>query len=216
MHEDTNAVKLSVRFFVYTVLLFGVLLGLTHFISPRDIIRLKENGLIEWEEFFFLISTAAVFAVGSRTDRTMRELNLLLCLTAVLAGIRELDGFFDTLPTIRWWMPAIIVFAAGVTLAIHRRHILSQQIKCFIGQVPFGMLWAGVVIAAIIAQLVGNGQFLKSSLGEDYQRPYKLFIEEIVEWCGYYILLLGALEAVVFKEKPRQNFEPDYKKSMLF
>jgi hypothetical protein len=80
-----------------------------------------------------------------------------------------------------------------------------QQIKCFIGRAPFGMLWGGFIVVALIAQLVGNGRFLRSSMGEDYHRAYKLFVEEFTELCGYLILFFGALEAVVFKEKSQQN-----------
>jgi hypothetical protein len=205
-HEEHNrAVQSLARFFVYTAMLFGMLLVLPHFFKPGDISMFYEDGMLECVQVLILASAAAVFGFGAWLERPMRELFVMLCLVSALASIRELDGFFDKIPIIRWEMPGVILIAAAVWLGIRKRQILISQAEYFINSAPFGVLWAGFLVAVVIAQLIGNGRFLEMTMGDDYHRDYKRVIEETCELCGYFVLFLGAMEAVLFDGKVRRN-----------
>jgi hypothetical protein len=214
IHEEHNrAVQSLARFFVYTAMLFGMLLVLPHFFKPGDISMFYEDGMLECIQVLILASAAMVFGFGAWLERPMRELFAMLCLVSVMASVRELDGFFDKLPVIRWEMPGALVVAAAVWLGISRRQILIAQAEYFINSASFGVLWAGFMLAVVIAQLIGNGHFLEMMMGNDYHRDYKRVIEETCELCGYFVLFLGALEAVLFDGKARRNGKTDQSKS---
>lgn len=206
MHDGhERVVQTLVRFFIYTTMLFGLLVGIPYLLKPGDILMFNEDNPIENIQVLILVSTAAVFGFGAWLERPMRELFTLLCLVSAFAAIRELDGFFDKMPFIRWEMPDAVIVVAGVWLGLRSRQILISQTESFISSVPFGVLWAGIVVVVIIAQLIGHGRFLEMALGDDYRRDYKRVIEETCELCGYFILFFGALEAVLFDGKFRRN-----------
>jgi hypothetical protein len=203
--SHNRAVQSLARFFVYTAMLFGILLVLPHFFEPGDISMFYEDGLLEGVQVIVLAMAAAVFAFGAWLERPMRELFVLLCFASALASIRELDGFFDKMPIIRWEMPGALIIVAAVWFFLRRKQVLVSQSEYFISSASCGVLWAGFMVAVVIAQLIGNGRFLEMTMGDDYHRDYKRVIEETCEFCGYFILFLGALEAVLFDGKIRRN-----------
>jgi hypothetical protein len=203
------------RFISYTLMLFGMLLLLPHFFEPGDISMFNEDGLLEGVQVFILVLTIAVFGFGVWLERPMRELFILLCLVTAFAAIRELDGFFDKMPIICWQMPGVMVIAAIVWMGIRKRQSLISQAEYFVNSAPFGVLWAGFLVAVVIAQLIGNGRFLEMTMGDDYHRDYKRVIEETCELCGYFILFLGSLETVLFDGKFRRNGKQSPAKSKI-
>jgi vacuolar-type H+-ATPase subunit I/STV1 len=135
----------------------------------------------------------------------MRCLFTQFIVVSAIAAIREMDGIFDRIPVIRWEIPAagLLIFAIGY--AWRHRATLGPQVDYFVRTAPFGVLWAGFIVIALIAQLVGHGRFLELVMGDDYHRDYKRVIEEITELFGYLIFLLGAIETVLFDDKDHRN-----------
>jgi len=199
-----KALQTLARFSIYTLLIFGSLSALPHLVKQGDYSLFGENGPIELLQFAFIGQAAVVFAVGAWKEPPMRCLFTQFSLIALIAACRELDGYFDRLPIIRWEMPAAVIIVIAIYLARRDWATLMPQVDRFVSSAPFGVLWASFIIIALMAQLIGNGHFLELVMGDDYLREYKRVIEEITELFGYMIFLFGSAETVLFDAKFRR------------
>jgi len=193
------------RFSLYTLGMLAGLASLPHLLEPGDFVLFYENGPIEWLQFALMGQAAVIFGIGAWKEPPMRCLFLKFSVVSAIAAIREMDGFFDRIPVIRWEMPAAGLLLFAILYGWRHRTTLGPQVDYFVRTAPFGVLWAGFVVIALIAQLVGNGRFLELVMGDDYHRDYKRVIEEITELFGYLIFLLGATETVLFDDKAHRN-----------
>ncbi len=203
-NERQNVLQTLARFSIYTLLILGGLSALPHLIKRGDYALFRENGPIELLQFAFIGQAAVVFAVGAWKEPPMRCLFTQFSLIALIAACRELDGYFDRLPIIRWEMPAAVIIVIAIYLARRDWATLMPQVDRFVSSAPFGVLWASFIIIALMAQLIGNGHFLELVMGDDYLREYKRVIEEITELFGYMIFLFGSAETVLFDAKFRR------------
>jgi len=185
------------RFAAYTLVIFIFTASLTLQAKCDNIDFFKEDGPIEWMQFSLLVVATAVFVTGSSVNSVFREIFLLLASVFAFAAVRELDRLLDeVIPWIGWKIGfAVVVYA--VVFAYKNRHKLRWQIAQFLCSPAFAVLWAGFVVAVPVAQLLGHGPFLESLMGDDYNRCYKLVIEESGELVGYIILVAGSFESVV-------------------
>jgi len=85
--------------------------------------------------------------------------------------------------------PAIVTYSNAQTL--------KRQIMRLPHSRAFSLLWAGFIIAVPFAQLVGHGAFLQIVMGDDYSRNYPRIIEELGEFMGYVLLLIGGFELIL-------------------
>lgn len=193
------------RFSLYTLGMLAGLASLPHLLEPGDFILFSENGPVEWLQFALMGQAAFIFGLGAWREPPMRYLFVEFAAVSAIAAIREMDGFFDRIPVIRWEIPALGLLIFAVWYGWRHRIALGPQVDYFVRTAPFGVLWAGFVVIALIAQLVGNGHFLELVMGDDYHRDYKRVTEEITELFGYLIFLLGAVETVLFDDKEHRN-----------
>ncbi|MEN6309772.1 MAG: hypothetical protein ABFD91_18655 [Anaerohalosphaeraceae bacterium] len=199
------ALQTLARFSLYTLGMLAGLASLPHLLEPGDFILFYENGPVEWLQFGLMGQAAVTFALGAWREPPMRCLFAEFAVVSAIATIREMDGIFDRIPVIRWEMPAAALLVFAIWYGWRHRATLGPQADYFVRTAPFGVLWAGFIVIALIAQLVGNGHFLELVMGDDYHRDYKRVIEEITELFGYLIFLLGAVETVLFDDKTHRN-----------
>lgn len=184
------------RFVAYTLVIFIFTASLTLQAQCDNIDFFKEDGPIEWMQFCSLVGATALFVAGSSVISVFREIFILLASVFTFAAVRELDRLLDeVIPWIGWKIGFVVVLYA-VGFAYTNRHKLRWQIAQFLCSPAFALLWAGFVVAVPVAQLLGHGPFLESLMGDDYNRCYKLVIEESGELVGYIMLVAGSFESV--------------------
>lgn len=186
----TTVIRFS--FYTFSILLLAKLLPWVA--QQKDAAAFMENGALEWLQFGLLVTTSILFLREAfRTPRYHHVFVLLTCVSA-FAAVREMDANLDILvPWIGWKIGyLIIVYAAVVTYA--NAQTLKRQIIRFPHPRAFSLLWAGFIIAVPFAQLVGHGAFLQTVMGDDYSRNYPRIIEELGEFMGYVLLLIGGFE----------------------
>jgi len=199
------AVQTLARFSFYTLGMLAGLASLPHLLEPGDFVLFSENGPIEWLQLALMGQAAIIFGIGAWKEPPMRCLFTQFSIISAIAAIREMDGIFDQIPVIRWEIPAACLLGFAVFYGWRHQATLGPQVDYFVRTAPFGVLWAGFIVIALIAQLVGHGRFLELVMGNDYHRDYKRVIEEITELFGYLIFLLGAIETVLFDDKEHRN-----------
>jgi hypothetical protein len=199
MHEEHQfTVNLILRYLVYTGMMLAGLAALPTVLQPGDMELFRENGPIEWLQVSLLVLATATFITGAVTKRSMRGLFGAIACVLSIAAVRELDKILDVVLPGGWQGPAVVLLAVFAFLWHRYRRTFWDQVGGFVRTAPFGILWAGFVIAVLLAQLVGHGTFLQLIMGDDYDRTYKRVIEEIAETFGYTVILLGSIETVAF------------------
>lgn len=188
--------SLALRFTVYTLSVLILSASLPAVVEHMGVAFFHENGAIEWLQFGLIVSVGAVLLGGALAVPPFRRLFLLLACFPLLAGCRELDALLDEwVPWIGWKIGFLLVLYPLVR-SFARRRELKPQLALFSATAAFAILWAGLVVALPIAQLVGHGPFLQLAMGDGYVYVYKQMIEEILELMGYLLLLAGGIEAV--------------------
>jgi len=185
------------RFSLYT---FGILLlaKLLPWVAQYgDVAVFMENGALEWMQFGLLVTTGILFLREAFLTPRYHHVFVLLACAAAFAAVREMDANLDRLvPWIGWKIGyLIILYAAFVTYS--NAQTLKRQIMRIPHSRAFSLLWAGFIIAVPFAQLVGHGAFLHSVMGEDYIWEYNRIIEELGEFMGYVLLLIGGFELIL-------------------
>jgi hypothetical protein len=67
------------------------------------------------------------------------------------------------------------------------------------------VFWVAFLVIILLAQCLGDADFLKAAIGDKYVRMYKNLYEESLELYGYLLLLCGSVESIVFALNYRRN-----------
>lgn len=207
--SDKSVMPVAIRFAAYTLAIFITTASLTPLAEHKDIYFIfTEHGPVEWMQLGLLVAAGVVFSAGFFKLPDFRELFLILVSVSAFAAVRELDSTLDkAIPWIGWKIGfALLLFAAA--LAWTKKDKVKRQLGHYLSSPAFVVLWAGVIVAVPIAQLLGHGAFLESLMGENYLRAYKRVIEESGELLGYLLLLEGSIESLVWMKKVRVGKVP--------
>lgn len=151
-----------------------------------------------------LAAVVGLSVIGAILRPAWRSIFIVLALLGLLGSIRELNNFLsDALPGLGWQAPAGLVLIALAGFTMRSRQRLGQELTTFLRTDALAMLWAGLVITALMAQQIGHGEFLEPLLGDDYRPAYKRVIEEVIESFGYLMITLGTLQSVL--RAPREG-----------
>jgi hypothetical protein len=186
----------GLRYAVYTGVILGFTASLPLIARGGDGLRaFTDGGPVEWGQFWLLVVITLANVVAGVRFRAFREVFLLLAAAAGFATVREMDYLLDRLvPALGWQIGFVLPVAAGV-LAARAGDRFWAQMRVFVRTGAFVTLWAGLMIAIPVGQLVGHGELLELLMGEDYDHHYKHAIEEMLESTGYLVLGMGTAEA---------------------
>lgn len=205
MNQPTFSRSLAARFFLYTVVVFAFMLSLNPLLIFWGRNLFVEYGLLQWFQFSILLGTGVLILVAGRKHPEFRELLIFLACLYFLAAIREQDDLLDkTVPVVGWKIGFLLLIY--LTFLIRKEKIrFMEQITLFFPSRAFALLWAGVIIAVPLAQLLGHGELLQTLMRNDYSRTYKAAIEESGETVGYLLLLAGGIETLFFTRDAREK-----------
>lgn len=186
---------IAMRFGLYTLLL-GIIAVLLPFLVNRVGTDgfFAERGPVEITQVLLLLAMIALYVLYTRTLPQYRELSIILAAFCLFATLRELDFLLDhTIPVAGWKIAGIIPLSLAWFSRKYWQRIL-QQINTFANTRAFTLLWSGLIMVVIIAQLLGTTSLFQAMMGENYDRFYKRVIEESAELLGYIMLLCGTIE----------------------
>lgn len=186
----TTVIRFS--FYTFGILLLAALLPWAA--RYREATAFMENGLLEWLQFGLLVTVSILFLRAAFLAPHYHHVFVLLTCLSAFAAVREMDAYLDTsVPWIGWKIGYLIILYAAI-ITYSSAQTLKQQIMRFPDSRAFLLLWAGFIIAVPFAQLVGHGAFLQTVMGDDYSREYPRIIEELGEFMGYLLILIGGFE----------------------
>ena len=109
--------------------------------------------------------------------------------------MRELDYFLDTQVVDNLWQVMVAIVSALVIVYCYR-HWKRLRIAWFrVWPSPgLTLYFAGAVIVFASATFIGHESFWQAVQGEHYQRIVKLAVEELIEFTGYTLWLVGTVE----------------------
>lgn len=189
----------ATRYAIYSSVLFGLLL-LFPVIARRDPGKaFEEDGVIEWFQTGTVAAAALLFAWGAVRYISCRPLLTVLATVASIAVVRESDSLLSQIfPIVQWPGVAAVVILTGFTLVWRRRDEFLKQTSLFASTAGFSLLWGGFVAIVAFAQLAGDHRIWQLFLAADIERPTRRAIQELCEAFGYFLLLVGAVEGVLW------------------
>lgn len=188
----------GVRYAVYTGVILGFTASLPLMSRGSDGLRaFTDGGPVEWAQFALLTLVAGVNLAAGVRVRAFREVFFLLAAAAGFAAVREMDYALDRIvPVLGWKIGFVLPLAAGV-FAARAGDAFWAQMGVFVRTGAFVTMWAGLIVAIPVGQLVGHGELLELLMGEDYDHHYKHAIEEMLESAGYLMIGMGTVESVL-------------------
>lgn len=195
--------------FLYTLAYAAALLALAKIAAADNQAFFREGNWLEGIHQGLLAGVIILAVIGAIMRPAWRNVFVALAFLGLLGSIRELNNYLNaTLPVLGWQGPAFVVLAALAAFLLRVRRRLGQELVGFIRSDAFGMLWAGLVITALMAQQIGHGDFLEPLLADDYQPVYKRVIEEVIEVFGYLMIALGTLQTVLRAPRGEADASP--------
>ena len=194
---EKRALGLLIRYAFYIILLLCLYLSVTYVILPKDW-SFAENGIIEWMQFAMLSLLFVALVVYALIFARMRKIMLLLMSCSILALAREMDKILDNCVPVFGWQVVFFLVVPLVLLQLRNVQELRRQILKFVTSPAMAIFLMGIIIIIPLAQCIGDADYLRAAMGDDYIRKYKTLIEESLELYGYLILLCGAFETMLF------------------
>jgi hypothetical protein len=159
-------------------------------------IALEENGWIEWTQTIVLASIVAMLAPAFRGGGL--ALHRLLAFVAAAAVIRELDSLMGAwLFRKSHMLGQILALAAGGAFVWIGRRGFKGEAAAFMQRPGFYLMFSGVVLVVILAQVFGQRQLWKLMAPHEHSVA-KRFVEEGLELMGYLAIACGAVEERFF------------------
>lgn len=194
--NNNDSRNVLLRFFAYCVFLSG-LIGLSSYLIQiwgGDLV-MRENGIVEWGQVVCLLFAAIMLYCASNCTQDYKELFRVLLILPVIAIIRENDYLLETYVFDEAWEVFVTIglIYLGYTL-IRTFRSVSHQFTIFTHTQPFVCFVLGFFIVIVFSRIVGQQNLWRALLQERHHRMIGGFIEEIMEFLGYCILLIGALE----------------------
>ena len=156
---------------------------------------LKENGPIEWMEVVWLLLCSLFLFLASRNSNQYTRLFGVLWLLPLVAAVRELDRVFDEIFFHgSWFVPAVFIVLLVFYRISKSGGILKTEFIGFVQTQQAVFLGLGFFSVVVFAQIFGQQVVMRAVFREYYMRSIGGFIEEVIEFLGYIILLIGSLE----------------------
>lgn len=172
--------------------------------------NIVEGGVVETVQFCLLVLAAASYFLLARRRPGLSRAFALAGLAIVAMAFRELDGLLDERLFHGAWKlfdGAVAVVFLAIALRGFRRTV--AQAAEFVGTSHFALLAAGIVLAVVVAQILGfkglwHAVFdlepwrtlrdaLHDSVEMDVPRHVKNLVEEALELSSYALVLASAV-----------------------
>lgn len=171
----------------------------------------SEQSLTEHLQDAFTFSSAMLFFICAYLSKTFRQAGILLGALMLMMCIRESDSLLDQKVFDGAWQLLVLAVLISTAFVLRKEvkasyHSLSQ----FSQTSSFGFVATGLIIILAFSRMMGRGEIWQSLMGEAYIRAVKNLVEEGVELLGYSIILIAALELLVFIQASKRRVRQDH------
>jgi len=183
-----------VRLIAYSFLIFGIAEGIMF--DAANPLGDSYFGEITFTEigqeviFFMLFVFYLVF--GYRW-REIQPVTNLVSLFFLMSFIREFNFLVD-----KWIYPVLVVFAFFVWLFIRDFKKIKDATKHFFSVPASSWFLSGFLVTYIFSRLMGRSKFWKLLYSDESYRLAKAATEEGIELLGNLIMLIGAIEFLIY------------------
>ncbi len=167
---------------------------------------LLENGVVEICQVICLALTAFVLYCAGKHSEHFGSFYKVLSLFPVVAFIRENDYVLDTYVFDGVWQLLVgVTFVYLVYKIIKKSGVIGREFSLFTRTQPFICFILGFFFVFAWARIIGQQNLWQAMLQEMHHRNVGRFIEEVLEFLGYTIMLIGAVECLYLARKKQEN-----------
>ncbi|KZM38650.1 hypothetical protein OA92_22940 [Marinomonas sp. SBI22] len=166
----------------------------------------SEDSLTETLQDAFAGFSAILFFISAYLSVKFRYAGILLGALMSMMFVREADAFLDEYAFDGAWQ--IIVTAIILTVLLSLKGKFGQayaSLKEYATTASFGFMSAGIVIIIAFSRLMGRGSLWQAVMDDAYMRVVKNMVEEGTELLGYTIVVLAAVELLVYVYQRRDQ-----------
>ena len=185
---------IAIRVVFYSLLMFGIAEGI-YFDAAHPMedgyfgeITFTEIG----QEIILFILFCFYMVLGFKWSE-IQPFSNLVSLFFLMSFIREFNFLVD-----KWIFPVLIVFAFFVWLFIRDYKKIKEATIRFFSIPAASWLLSGFLITFIFSRLMGRSKFWKLLYNDESYRFAKAATEEGIELLGNTILLIGAIEFLIY------------------
>ncbi|MDH4049608.1 MAG: hypothetical protein OEV63_15930 [Gammaproteobacteria bacterium] len=163
--------------------------------DPADVLGTSEFSPIEIIQLLILLVCGTLLGWTARHHSSQRPVAMLFAGLALIFLLRELDYFLDTYVAENFWQVMTAIVASWLIVYCYR-HWRRFRIAWFrVWPSPgLTLYFAGAIVVFACATFIGHEPFWQAMLGNDYLRIIKLAVEELTEFIGYTLWLIGTIE----------------------
>lgn len=180
-------------------LYIGLVMGVAELLMLEIVYSGKERmfgeyGLLQVVQSLFLLASAVILWVVSRSNPDYRELCVCLALVFTVLLIRENDQNFELWLVHGFWKwpaLAVLLFLAGYFARFRRA--VAEQLEGFARTLPFGILVVAMSLL-LYSRLYGGSRFWEALLTDGYDYLAKAAAEEGTELLALSLVLAFAIE----------------------
>ena len=182
------------RILIYALLVFGIAEGI--FFDAANPVGDSYFGEITFteigQETIFFILFVFYLILGYRW-REIQPISNLVSLFFLMSFIREFNFLVD-----KWIYPVLVVFAFFVWLFIRDFNKIKEATIRFFSVPASTWLLSGFLVTFIFSRLMGRSKFWKLMYSDESYRLAKAATEEGIELLGNTIMLIGAIEFLIY------------------
>lgn len=191
-----NFTPFSVAFRVifYSLLMAGIAQGIKFdALHPRGKDFFGEITFTEITQEFILFFLFLFYLFLGYKVKPVRAVSNLVSMFFLISFIREFNFLLE-----QWVIPALFVLAAAIILVIRDYKKIRPATIRFFDHPASAWFFSGFLVTYIFSRLFGRSAFWKLLYHDESYRLAKAAVEEGTELLGCVIMMIGALEWIIY------------------
>ena len=185
---------IAIRVVFYSLLMFGIAEGIFFDAAhPMEDGYFGEITFTEIGQEIILFILFCFYMVLGFKWREIQPVSNLVSLFFLMSFIREFNFLVD-----KWIYPVLVVFAFFVWLFIRDFKKIKDATKHFFSVPASSWFLSGFLVTYIFSRLMGRSKFWKLLYSDESYRLAKAATEEGIELLGNLIMLIGAIEFLIY------------------
>jgi hypothetical protein len=185
---------IAIRVIVYSMVIFGVAEAIFFDAAhPMEDGYFGEITFTEIGQEMILFLLFGFYLWLGFKWRAIQPVSNLVSLFFLMSFIREFNFLID-----KWFFPVLIVFAFFVWLFVRDFKKIKDATIQFFSVPASGWFLPGLLITYIFSRLFGRSKFWKLLYNDESYRLAKAATEEGLELLGNVIMLIGAIEFLIY------------------